>query len=457
MLPVAVLFSLVIAYVTITRFPRKDRQFFAAAYGLHVVATGAVVWMNMTLGGDMEGYDLHGQTLVNLLHLDFGRWFPEVARLVAHQAPSMPVPQYYDEMPATTRAMDGLTAIVYVLIGGPSLAGACLIVASLSFAGKALMFRAVRDSLAEADQRYAAWGLMMVPSAVFWTCGLVKEAFAITGMGFCVYGLQRVFVRRAYLGALAAAFGVALIVTVKPYILFPITLAFAAWFFAARAKGRLSPRWLLVGAAIAFVGVLIMGKLFPEFALDHVGESIANQRMSSGLATGGSYVGNVSPEDAYGEVDTSLGGQLRFLPLAIVNALFRPFFFEVRTVPQLAAAIENTVLLVVLVTVIVRFRVRAIVRTTLGSPFLAAALVFTIVFGASVGLANQNLGTLSRYRAPMMPAYVTSMLLLRRRLRGVPDRRAERAAAPVRAPGQAALAQALARRRNRTTSSQPTS
>ena len=49
------------------------------------------------------------------------------------------------------------------------------------------------------------------------------------------------------------------------------------------------------------------------------------------------------------------------------------------------------------------------------SPFLFSAVVFCGVFGLGVGLATANLGTMSRYRAPMMPFYVTTLLILRQR------------------------------------------
>jgi hypothetical protein len=49
------------------------------------------------------------------------------------------------------------------------------------------------------------------------------------------------------------------------------------------------------------------------------------------------------------------------------------------------------------------------------SPFLVSSVVFILVFGVGVGLATRNLGSLSRYRMPMMPFYATTLLVLRRR------------------------------------------
>jgi hypothetical protein len=39
------------------------------------------------------------------------------------------------------------------------------------------------------------------------------------------------------------------------------------------------------------------------------------------------------------------------------------------------------------------------------NPLLRFALCFTVLFGTGVGLATTNMGTLSRYRIPLMPLF----------------------------------------------------
>src|SRR5208283_5267449 len=105
--------------------------------------------------------------------------------------------------------------------------------------------------------------------------------------------------------------------------------------------------------------------------------------------------------------------QMKFAPLAVVNAFFRPVVFEARNGPMLGAALENTILTIALLQILFG-RTRAVVLKTIGrSPLLFAAIVFCGAFGLGVGLATANLGTLSRYRMPMMPFYVTTLLVLR--------------------------------------------
>jgi hypothetical protein len=60
------------------------------------------------------------------------------------------------------------------------------------------------------------------------------------------------------------------------------------------------------------------------------------------------------------------------------------------------------------------------------NPVLLFCAVFIVLFGVAVGLAAPNLGTLSRYRVPMMPMYGFLLLSLAAKAKKVKqDRRIE--------------------------------
>ena len=56
--------------------------------------------------------------------------------------------------------------------------------------------------------------------------------------------------------------------------------------------------------------------------------------------------------------------------------------------------------------------VRKTVGLILSSPLAMFCLTFTLLFSVIVGLSTPNLGSLSRYRAPMMPFYISLILML---------------------------------------------
>jgi branched-subunit amino acid transport protein len=123
-----------------------------------------------------------------------------------------------------------------------------------------------------------------------------------------------------------------------------------------------------------------------------------------------------------GEIPTTLAGQLAYAPAALLTSLFRPSIFEVRNLLMLANAVETTVLTVLFVRVLFTRNLGSVRRQIMEDPFLVFCVVFVIAFGIAVGLTSTNLGTLSRYRSPLLPFFVVLLLVL-----GKPHRARSRA------------------------------
>jgi hypothetical protein len=84
------------------------------------------------------------------------------------------------------------------------------------------------------------------------------------------------------------------------------------------------------------------------------------------------------------------------------TAIYRPLLVEARSPVAAANALETTMLLLLTLWVIRRRGLR-LVGLIRGSPPLMFCLVYVALFSVAVGLTTTNLGTLSRYRMPMMP------------------------------------------------------
>jgi hypothetical protein len=116
---------------------------------------------------------------------------------------------------------------------------------------------------------------------------------------------------------------------------------------------------------------------------------------------------------AFGDpTQSSLIGQLVFAPFALVTSLFRPFLFEARSAQVAVNALETTVLLVWWIRVFIRVGWREVVKTIFRYPLLVFSLTFTLGFAVAVGLTTTNLGTLSRYRMPLVPFFWALLLIV---------------------------------------------
>ena len=83
---------------------------------------------------------------------------------------------------------------------------------------------------------------------------------------------------------------------------------------------------------------------------------------------------------------------------------------------MLANALETTALTLLFARILFTRNLGNVRRQIADDPFLVFCLVFVVAFGIAVGLASTNLGTLSRYRCPLLPFFVLLLLVLGRPL-----------------------------------------
>lgn len=234
------------------------------------------------------------------------------------------------------------------------------------------------------------------------------------GLGWMVWGLERWIVRKQrFIGAPWIFCGGVLVAISKSYVLFPFVAAAGVWWFWHRAMettGEVAiakkPLHLVVAGAVAVVAMVVLGELFPQYSMDSLADEAANLQYQGQQVEGGSsYV--------MGDYEqTTLMGQLMFAPMAITASLFRPFLVEAHNAVALINGLEMTVVLYLWFRIL---RVRGAAgawRVLRRSPPLVFCVVFVILFSLGVGLATTNLGTLSRYRVPMMPMYALVLVML---------------------------------------------
>ncbi|RAL20710.1 hypothetical protein DL240_15445 [Lujinxingia litoralis] len=403
-----------VLFVGQTRLPQDDRRFVWLSFWAHVIAAFVLIVLTYEFfgRGDMEVYYGYGEALADYIRVDPLRWGPEVLRLILQQPAEIPMELFGMEGTSTT-TMIGITAFLLILTGS-SMFGCGLILSFVSFSGQMAMYRAFSAHVGPELRVQVLVATLLVPSAVFWTSGVVKEAVAMGGLGWMIYGMHRLLSGRGKGWALMwLAAGAVAVAVVKSYILFPMVAAGGVWWYWRRSlatSGSVAiakkPMQLAALGAVAVGGMIGLGQLFPQYSLDSLAEETANLQYQGERIQGGS---SYSMGDG---ATTSLGGQLMFAPVAITASLFRPFLFEAHNAVAAINAVETTLVLFLWVRIFWNRGARGAWRALRASPAMMFCVVFVLLFGLGVGLATTNLGTLSRYRVPMMPMYLLVLLIL---------------------------------------------
>jgi len=264
-----------------------------------------------------------------------------------------------------------------------------------------------------------ALAAIFLPSVGFWSAGLLKDPICFGAIGYMLYAVQNIFVKKKNIKASLAwiiACGY-LVFYIKPYILLTLILAILIWLFAETNK-LIADRTLR--NIFSFL-TLAISVLVAYFLLNYVSsQEAAQQYKLDTLMDKAEYQRKVIRDL---EATTKLGSNFSIntsnpvllIPNSIAATFFRPFLWEVRSPVALFSAIESLLFLLFTLFFFFKRGVGKYFKLTFGDPRLLMCFVFAMVFAIAVGASTSNFGALSRYKIPCMPFYFMGLLLVYKR------------------------------------------
>ena len=261
--------------------------------------------------------------------------------------------------------------------------------------------------------REVAIAALFLPSACYWSAGFLKDSICFGSMGYLLYGLFNVFIRRKNLiGSLAwIAVGTYFLYTIKVYILLALVPGIGFWLFGQLSSGvktvslkRAITFLSLIFAGIA--GVLLVNYLTSDAALSKF--SLDNILETSSFSRETYERGGVRNQGAYFQITTT--NPVLLALNGLVATFFRPFPWEISSAIVMLSALESLIFLALILYLFFKKGLIAPFREIFSKPLLILCFSFAIIFAISVGISATNFGSLSRYKIPCLPFYVMFIL-----------------------------------------------
>jgi hypothetical protein len=408
-LPTAIAAGLSTALVLVvaSRYRDDEAWWLVGSWFAHLVAIGAQFYLLFNVyRGDAMSYSQRAIMLGEFVGWDRVEMLRVAFALIFQQDGALPFALHGTGAP--TGSMTGV-ALFLLLFTGPALYAPVIVLTLGACLGKIAMYQAFRDAFPRRQQFVLLLATCYVPTVVFWSSSMLKEAVVMVALGPYVLALQRVIGRQFQYFALLAVSAL-FIGLLKPYILLALVVSTGAWLYANRAISKagefqIRPVRLALVTALAVAGLVAIAQRFPEFSGDELMDSIAQEQANFG-GRGGSAIEVLDP--------TQMGplGQLVVAPVALFNAWFRPSLLDAHNTQELLNALETSLLLAATGWAFWLRSPRAILRDIAASPLLMFSLAFAFTLGLGVGLTTANLGTLSRYRMPLVPFLAALLALL---------------------------------------------
>lgn len=225
--------------------------------------------------------------------------------------------------------------------------------------------------------------LFFLPNLHFWSCAVGKDTLLFFCIGMLVYGL-------AYSRILLVVFALLLSYFIRPHITLFMLIAFGLAFVINKNKSfyqRILFFMIMAGIAVYIFPMVMKFAKIEEATMDGFNSFASNKASLLNHAHTGSSI-DISSYP---------------LPVKIFTFLFRPFFFDINSIPSLLASIENALLLILSINVLRNKPLASFKK----APFVIQGMLYflligTIAFSQSLG----NLGIMIRMRNMFLPGLI---------------------------------------------------
>ncbi|MCF8220454.1 MAG: hypothetical protein K9I25_03405 [Crocinitomicaceae bacterium] len=237
----------------------------------------------------------------------------------------------------------------------------------------------------------------LVPSTVFWSSGILKEALLFFALGGFLYSMFRLHQRFRWGVFTLGIVCFLLLLFLKIYILMallPIVLLTWLWVQTTSWK-QFAGSFLACIAAFITCHVLFFPDWSPLSTLQ--GKQFDFIQMAHAVNAGS--IVPIIPMD--GRMSTVLA----LIPLGIWNVLVYPDFSMLKNGQSLVAFTENVLILLILLGAVLRLRG---ISWTLDWRF--PSLLFSLAVLSLVGMTAPVVGAMVRYKAPVLPFLLMSLL-----------------------------------------------
>ena len=284
------------------------------------------------------------------------------------------------------------TGIVMAIVGTNQIA-TFLVFSWLSFLGTILFYRAFTLTFAGAPAGHRRYALMLffMPSVIFWTADVSKEAIMMLSLGLTAYGIAKVLVHRRG-GFSLMAVGVAVGILIRPNELLLVLAGFAvALMIRPPADGQRFGGLRRVGG-LAFMGSLLLLSVYLTIHYPHSGQGSLSLNQVSQNNTGAGI--------GFGSSNIPYSSSPSYYWRDIYTILFDPLPINAHGAGQLVASLENSVI-VVLILFSLR-QLRMTFRASFARPYVMMCTIYSLLFVYAFA-ALGNLGLIARERTLLFP------------------------------------------------------
>lgn len=366
-------------------------------------AAGLLIWAIYTFYyTDIQNNDAHKYyTDAVVLHQYGARQPLAFAKIVLGDADALPATiesqlknwsRHFDEAPFNENQTVIKLHALLLFFSGHSYFVHILFMCFISLLGYKLLLKATFPS---ADSRLIlALPVLLLPSVLLWSSGVMKEPLLVLGLGIYVFALSHFRWSAKHVLLLLA--GAWLILVVKFYVLVCLLPASAAYLWSRNANAirSIAGKYVAVILLLSLV-VFVLPRIFSvRSPLTMLANKQEHAIKEAAYFKAGSAVDIPRVTDEW--------SLLKAVPAGIGHVGLRPYLWECKNPLMLLSGLETILILVLLLVGLALFDRQGTSTYSLFLFLLFSSLLYFVL----IGVTTPVLGNLVRYKAPMLPLFI---------------------------------------------------
>ena len=243
--------------------------------------------------------------------------------------------------------------------------------------------------------------VFLVPSLVFWSSGILKEAVLLAALGFFAYHFYQLFdSNRTWKNYVMLFLMSCVLIVLKLYVFMAFFPAIIIWLVVSKWRRSL---WVYLLMYILFIAIAtLIGEINPRY--DFVNLIVDKQKQFIRLA-------DFYPVNSRFDLEVltyEFWSLLLSSPEAIFNVFTKPWPNELNSILYIPSFIENAVILLLLFTTFVYRKALKVKEWD----FVIFCLSFCIILYTVIGLTTPITGAIVRYKTPAIPFLMMAVFML---------------------------------------------
>ena len=270
------------------------------------------------------------------------------------------------------------------------------------YLGIILIIKSLFTQIKINNQRLLFWSIILFPSIIIWTSGILKEPITFLSLGLILFGISSISKKKKLIikPLILASIGTALLFIIKFYVFACFIPALISYLIIK--KKSINPFKSVLYTAIIILLTIVTISTFAEqynpiYLLSRKQEDFI---ILAEFYRSGSFFD-------LPKINNSITNFIQSLPIGLFNGLFRPLPTDIKKSIHLLPLIENFILLISFITLFVKFKPDLKKIESSKKQILYPALLFIILLYTLTGMSTPVIGALIRYKIPGLLFLIT--------------------------------------------------